>query len=112
MKKVSMMMSIIIPIIFSITLFTTSADGSKQWTSYSNIAIDKEWSITFNQNIDSAFDRRFLFKIRFGQPNVQAKQAIWKSKLSWLTDIQPTLVLVWRSGHCQSTSPFGNVFPK
>lgn len=37
-------------------------------------------------NLDSAFDRRFLFKIRFGQPNVQAKQAIWKSKLSWLTD--------------------------
>lgn len=37
-------------------------------------------------NLDSAFDRRFLFKIRFGQPTVQAKQAIWKSKLSWLTD--------------------------
>lgn len=39
-----------------------------------------------SDNLDSAFDRRFLFKIKFGQPNTQAKQAIWKSKLPWLSD--------------------------
>ena len=37
-------------------------------------------------NFDSAFERRFLFKIKFGKPNTEAKKAIWKSKLNWLTD--------------------------
>ena len=37
-------------------------------------------------NLDSAFDRRFLFKLYFGQPDTEAKKAIWKSKLSWLSD--------------------------
>lgn len=30
--------------------------------------------------------RRFLFKIRFNNPTVEAKQSIWKSKLSWLSE--------------------------
>ena len=38
------------------------------------------------ENLDSAFARRFLFKIKFGQPTEEAKQSIWKSKLTWLTD--------------------------
>jgi hypothetical protein len=37
-------------------------------------------------NLDGAFERRFLFKIKFGQPTEEAKQSIWKSKLTWLTD--------------------------
>ena len=37
-------------------------------------------------NFDSAFERRFLFKVKFGQPDKAAKKAIWKSKVSWLTD--------------------------
>ena len=37
-------------------------------------------------NLDGAFERRFLFKIKFGQPTEEAKQSIWKDKLSWLTD--------------------------
>ena len=37
-------------------------------------------------NLDGAFERRFLFKIEFKQPTEEAKQSIWKSKLSWLTD--------------------------
>ena len=37
-------------------------------------------------NFDAAFERRFLFKVQFGQPNTEAKKAIWKSKLSWLTE--------------------------
>lgn len=37
-------------------------------------------------NLDSAFARRFLFKIQFGQPTTEAKQSIWKDKLSWLSD--------------------------
>jgi len=37
-------------------------------------------------NLDSAFERRFLFKIKFERPSVEAKSKIWKSKLSWLDD--------------------------
>ena len=37
-------------------------------------------------NLDSAFERRFLFKVYFGQPDTTAKKSIWKSKLNWLTD--------------------------
>lgn len=37
-------------------------------------------------NFDSAFERRFLFKVQFGQPDIAAKKAIWRSKLCWLTE--------------------------
>ena len=37
-------------------------------------------------NLDKAFARRFLFKIKFGQPTTEAKQCIWKDKLSWLSE--------------------------
>lgn len=37
-------------------------------------------------NLDSAFERRFLYKIKFGLPTTQAKQYIWKDKLQWLND--------------------------
>lgn len=37
-------------------------------------------------NLDSAFERRFLFKIKFENPTIVAKQKIWKSKLAWLND--------------------------
>ena len=33
---------------------------------------------------DKAFERRFLFKIRFDKPDLEIKKRIWKSKLSWL----------------------------
>lgn len=39
-----------------------------------------------SENLDKAFSRRFLFKIKFGQPSTEAKMSIWKSKLPWLTD--------------------------
>ncbi|MEI8204320.1 MAG: ATP-binding protein [Bacteroidota bacterium] len=35
-------------------------------------------------NLDAAFERRFLFKIKFELPTVEAKAQIWKSKLNWL----------------------------
>lgn len=37
-------------------------------------------------NFDTAFERRFLFKVKFGQPDKAAKKAIWKSKISWLSE--------------------------
>ncbi|WP_291125624.1 ATP-binding protein [Flavobacterium sp. UBA6031] len=39
-------------------------------------------------NLDSAFERRFLFKLKFEMPTVEAKKQIWKSKLNWLNDTQ------------------------
>ena len=38
------------------------------------------------ENMDAAFERRFLFKIKFENPSEEAKTAIWMSKLSWLDE--------------------------
>ena len=35
-------------------------------------------------NMDTAFERRFLFKIRFENPSTEAKTSIWMNKLTWL----------------------------
>ncbi|MGM0531805.1 MAG: ATP-binding protein [Bacteroidota bacterium] len=37
-------------------------------------------------NLDGAFDRRFLYKIRFSAPNVDVKSKIWRSKLHNLSE--------------------------
>jgi len=36
-------------------------------------------------NFDAAFERRFLFKVRYDKPTVEAKKSIWQSKLEKLT---------------------------
>lgn len=35
-------------------------------------------------NFDDAFERRFLFKIKFQRPDLEIKKKIWKSKMGWL----------------------------
>lgn len=35
-------------------------------------------------NFDDAFERRFLFKLKFERPNFETKKKIWKNKISWL----------------------------
>ncbi len=37
-------------------------------------------------NLDEAFERRFLFKVKFSRPSIEAKKSIWKSKLDFLSD--------------------------
>ena len=37
-------------------------------------------------NLDAAFERRFLFKVKFEQPTIEAKTKIWKSKMDWLSN--------------------------
>lgn len=37
-------------------------------------------------NMDSAFERRFLYKIEFEKPSMEAKSSIWKSMIAELTD--------------------------
>ena len=39
-----------------------------------------------NENLDAAFERRFLFKVKFEKPSVVAKQRIWQNKLDWLSE--------------------------
>ena len=36
------------------------------------------------RNFDNAFERRFLFKVKFEEPAASVKELIWKSKLNWL----------------------------
>lgn len=38
-------------------------------------------------NLDSAFERRFLFKLAFHQPSLEAKTAIWKSLIPDLDEL-------------------------
>jgi len=38
------------------------------------------------ENLDPAFERRFLWKIEFKRPNEKLKTAMWKDKISWLSD--------------------------
>lgn len=35
-------------------------------------------------NLDPAFERRFLFKVCFEKPSLDAKKAIWKNKMPWI----------------------------
>ncbi len=39
-------------------------------------------------NMDGAFERRFLFKVKFENPSIESKTCIWKDKLSWLDESQ------------------------
>lgn len=41
-------------------------------------------------NMDSAFERRFLFKIKFENPTTEAKTSIWLNKLTWLDEKSAT----------------------
>jgi SpoVK/Ycf46/Vps4 family AAA+-type ATPase len=36
-------------------------------------------------NLDAAFERRFLYKIKFEKPDLEAKSAIWRSLMPSLT---------------------------
>jgi len=40
------------------------------------------------QNLDRAFERRFLYKVKFNKPSLEAKGKIWKSLLPDLTEQQ------------------------
>jgi SpoVK/Ycf46/Vps4 family AAA+-type ATPase len=37
-------------------------------------------------NLDKAFDRRFMFKVHFGKPTAEARYHIWQEKVSSLTN--------------------------
>ena len=37
-------------------------------------------------NLDAAFDRRFLFKVKYNKPGITQRQKIWKDKLPGYTD--------------------------
>jgi AAA+ superfamily predicted ATPase len=43
-------------------------------------------------NLDPAFERRFLFKIRFRKPSLEVNEKIWKSKLEWLDEAETRLL--------------------
>ena len=44
------------------------------------------------QNMDNAFERRFLYKIRFDKPTVEARTAIWHELLPDLSNADSTLL--------------------
>lgn len=42
------------------------------------------------ENLDSAFERRFTFKVKFGKPSLAARKSIWQSKIETLSDEEVT----------------------
>ena len=38
------------------------------------------------QNMDKAFERRFLYKIKFNKPSLEARSSIWKSMIPALSE--------------------------
>ena len=43
------------------------------------------------KNLDSAFERRFLYKIEFEKPEVETRKAIWRSLIIGLSGKTPSL---------------------
>lgn len=44
------------------------------------------------EQFDPAYDRRFLFKIRFNKPDLEVSKLIWKDKFDWLSDEDITTI--------------------
>jgi SpoVK/Ycf46/Vps4 family AAA+-type ATPase len=40
----------------------------------------------FANNLDKAFERRFLFKVEFNKPSIESRTMIWMNKLSFLNE--------------------------
>ena len=40
------------------------------------------------ENMDAAFERRFLFKVQFEQPSLENSAKIWQEKLSFLSEYE------------------------
>lgn len=60
-------------------------------------------------NLDAAFERRFLFKIRFENPSVEIKSRIWQSKLS---NIDPIFAMQLAKGFSFSGGEIDNIVRK
>lgn len=43
-------------------------------------------------NLDAAFERRFLFKIHIGQPAPEARAKIWQSKIGSLSETEAEML--------------------
>lgn len=61
------------------------------------------------QNLDSAFERRFLYKIRFDAPSIDAKTHIWKDKIPALTESE---AMILARGHDLSGGQIDNIARK
>ena len=45
-----------------------------------------------SNNMDSAFERRFIYKIEFEKPNIETRKAIWRSLLSNLSEEEASII--------------------
>ena len=84
--------------IFSKRKDTNSSNVAQTENSMQNIILEEMEKLegiliaTTNlaDNLDTAFERRFLFKIKFENPSVEVKRKIWKSKLKFLGENELT----------------------
>ena len=80
--------------IFSTRSNSGSSNTSKTENAIQNILLDEMErfdgiliaTTNLQGNLDAAFERRFLYKLEFHQPSVEAKTAIWKSVIPELDE--------------------------
>lgn len=80
----------------------TGADGAvdKMENSLQNIILQEMEDLkgiliattNLTENLDKAFERRFLYKVRFDKPSVEARTAIWRSMIPELSETEATLL--------------------
>ena len=78
----------------------TGADGAvdKMENSLQNIILQEMEDLkgiliattNLTENLDKAFERRFLYKVRFDKPSVEARTAIWRSMIPELSEVEAT----------------------
>lgn len=78
----------------------TGADGAvdKMENSLQNIILQEMEDLkgiliattNLTENLDKAFERRFLYKVRFDKPSVEARTAIWRSMIPELSEAEAT----------------------
>lgn len=81
--------------IFGKRIEGTSSSVDKMENSLQNIILQEMESLegiliattNLSENLDSAFERRFLYKIEFSKPTANESQHIWKSMLPDLSDV-------------------------
>ena len=49
-------------------------------------------AISMTQNMDAAFERRFLYKIEFQKPTVAIRESIWKEMIPEISDSESRLL--------------------
>lgn len=80
--------------IFTVRIENLNSGGANQINTIQNIILQEMENLNgiliattnLSKNLDTAFERRFLYKIKFQRPSIEARNSIWKSMFPNLND--------------------------